>query len=135
MSQRAVVVIINKDRILLIHRFKRGKEYYVFPGGGIEDGEAIEQAVIREAKEETNLDVSLDRKLWEYKNEKGRGLEHYFLATKFRGKLQLGGPEVDRQSSKNIYRLEWVLLKRIKELKLFPEAIKGKILELAKSKI
>ena len=133
MSQRAVVVIINKDKVLLIHRFKNGKEYYVFPGGGIEDGEAAEQAALREAKEETNLDVSLDKKLWEYENEKGRGLEHYFLATKFTGKLQLGGPEVGRQSSKNIYRLEWVLLKRIEELKLFPEAVKEKILDLVKN--
>lgn len=135
MSQRAVVVIINKDRILLIHRFKKDKEYYVFPGGGIEDGEAAEQAAIREIKEETNLDVSLDRKLWEYENKKGGGLGHYFLATKFIGKLQLGEPEASRQSSANIYRLEWVSLKKIKEIKLFPGAVKKKILDLAKNKI
>lgn len=135
MSQRAVVVIINKDKILLIHRFKRGKEYYVLPGGRVEDGETIEQAAVREVKEETNLDVSLDRKLWEYENEKGGGLEHYFWATKFTGKLQLGGPEKERMNEKNQYYPEWVLLKKIKELKLFPGAIKERILDLAKNKI
>ena len=130
MSQRAVVIIINKDRILLIHRFKKGKEYYVFPGGGIEDNETIEQAAIREAKEETNLDVSLDRKLWEYENKKGRGLEHYFLVTKFTGKLQLGGPEKKRMNEKNQYFIEWKELKEISNLpNLYPEKAKQKVID------
>lgn len=34
---------------------------WVFPGGGIEKGEAPEEAIIREIKEETNLDVSIKR--------------------------------------------------------------------------
>jgi len=56
------------------------------------------------------------------------------LATKFTGKLQLGGPEKKKMNEKNQYYPEWVSLKKIKELKLFPEAIKEKILDLAKNK-
>lgn len=50
--------IIEKDnKVLLISR----KNYpfgYALPGGFVDYGESVEQAVIREAKEETNLDIA-----------------------------------------------------------------------------
>ena len=57
MVQRVEVIIIEKGKILLVHRIKKGKEYYVVPSGGIEKGENIGQAAVREVKEETGLDV------------------------------------------------------------------------------
>ncbi len=66
---RAAAIILKEAKILLIHRFFNGKEYYVFPGGGVESGETPEEAAIREMKEETSLDVKLDRKLWEVHNK------------------------------------------------------------------
>ncbi len=128
-KNRAVLVFINDDSILLIYRFKNGEEYYVFPGGGVEEGESIEEAAIREAKEETGLDVTLGKKLWEYEN-KGR-LGYYYLVDKFKGELRLkiGGPEQDRQSSDNVYRLEWVPLVKLKDVNLFPETMKDRILK------
>ena len=51
--------IIRDDRILLIkHReHESGRSYWLFPGGGIESGEKEEDCVIREMKEETDLEV------------------------------------------------------------------------------
>lgn len=43
-------IVINKDRILL-NEFGGGK-YYNIPGGGVEPGETVKQAVIREVFEE-----------------------------------------------------------------------------------
>ena len=53
--------IIRDDQILLImhHPLKTGVTYWVMPGGGIEDGETEEECVIREMKEETNLEVQV----------------------------------------------------------------------------
>lgn len=53
------VFIINPENlnILLVHHKKHDK--WVQPGGHIEDGESIEAAAIREAKEETGLDIKL----------------------------------------------------------------------------
>ncbi len=53
-------VILNGEKVLLMKRFKQpfgGK--YVFPGGHMEEGETIEETCIREAKEETGLEVEL----------------------------------------------------------------------------
>jgi 8-oxo-dGTP diphosphatase len=49
--------IIVVDRKVLVERSK-GKEYFIHPGGKIESGETPVQAVIRELKEEFQIDVN-----------------------------------------------------------------------------
>jgi mutator protein MutT len=48
--------IIIVDRKVLVER-SVGKEYFIHPGGKIEPGETPKQAVIRELKEEFQIDV------------------------------------------------------------------------------
>lgn len=48
--------IIEKDGKLALV-YKRENDYYGFPGGGINEGETYEEALIREVKEETGLIV------------------------------------------------------------------------------
>lgn len=56
----AAVVFDNKDRLLCIRRAKNpGKGTLALPGGFVDNGETIEQAAVREAKEETGIDVKL----------------------------------------------------------------------------
>ena len=51
-------IILDEDKILLEKRKNApGKGKWTVPGGLVELGERIEQAVIREVKEETGLDV------------------------------------------------------------------------------
>lgn len=125
--QRAAVIILAADQVLLIHRYNHGREYYIVPGGGVEPGETLEQAAWREIKEETGLEIELDRKLWDTMNQ-GHP-ETYFLATRFSGKLGLGGPELTEQSAENIFQLEWVRLSEVTGLPLKPEFIKAKLLD------
>lgn len=63
---RSVAIIINNGKILLMHRINNGKEYHVFPGGGVENGETIEQAVLREVQEETSLVVKIEKLLYHH---------------------------------------------------------------------
>ncbi|RAP53657.1 MAG: DNA mismatch repair protein MutT [Methanosphaera sp. rholeuAM130] len=54
-------IIINNEEVLLIKRLNNPfKDSWALPGGFVEYGECVEDAAIREAKEETNLDISLD---------------------------------------------------------------------------
>lgn len=130
-KDRVALIIIDGGKILLLHRLKNGEEYYVFPGGGIEEGESAEEAVTREAKEETGFDIKISKKLWENKNKNNNRTEYYFLVDKFNGELatEIGGPEQKTQSADNVYHLEWVALDKIKDIKLLPEEIKQRVLQ------
>ncbi|MBM3898151.1 MAG: NUDIX domain-containing protein [Thaumarchaeota archaeon] len=50
-------LIINSDKILLVKSPKWKHQKWTVPGGHIEVGESAEQAIVREVKEETGLDV------------------------------------------------------------------------------
>lgn len=129
-DKRANALIIKGGKILLIHRIKGGKEYFVLPGGSVEKDESIARAAVREAKEETGLAVVvIDKELWKYHNNADDRDHHYFLVTKYSGKLRLGSPEINRVSKTNKYFLEWRDLNELKDIKLFPEKIKMKIIE------
>jgi nucleoside triphosphatase len=51
------ILIFNPQGELLLLRSHKWPGWFVVPGGHVELGERIEQTVIREAKEETGLDV------------------------------------------------------------------------------
>ena len=61
----SVVITDERGRVLLIHE-DYGRHRWGLPGGRHEPGESIEETAIREAKEETNLDVELGDLIGEY---------------------------------------------------------------------
>ncbi|MBU3941563.1 MAG: NUDIX domain-containing protein [Nanoarchaeota archaeon] len=124
---RAAVIIIDKDKVLLLHRIKKGKDYYVIPGGTIEEDEKPEEAAVREIKEETNFDIELGEVFCRVNDFMHNGT--YFLAKKFSGELRLGGPELQRVNDNNQYHLEWVHKKDLQKLLLYPKEVKEKIMD------
>ena len=48
-------IIIRDSMVAMVHSLKY--DYYNFPGGGIDDGESLEQALLREVVEESGLQV------------------------------------------------------------------------------
>ena len=60
----AVGTVIGDDRkrIVLVKRaIEPGYGKWVFPGGYVDRGEEVQRAAVREAREETGLDVRIDR--------------------------------------------------------------------------
>ena len=118
MRVRAAGVIIKDNQILLMHRRKNGQEYWVVPGGKVEEGETSDQAVKREIKEELNLDVTRCEKSFETEDPISRTI--FFRCEISEGNPQLGGPELSRNSPSNWYQPEWVSLESLPKLKFFP---------------
>jgi len=57
MRTAARAIIIENGKILVMQRKKHGDEYFTLVGGLANDDESIEQALVREVKEETGMDV------------------------------------------------------------------------------
>jgi mutator protein MutT len=56
---RVGAIILNKkNELLLVNHCKRGKSYWLFPGGGVEYGETIEEALKRELIEELSIKLN-----------------------------------------------------------------------------
>lgn len=112
---RVCAIIKKENLVLLIHRFKNGDEYWVFPGGGVESSETWDQALEREVKEETSLGIYSFHKNKEIDLENGAKHVIYIVEVED-GIPKLGGPELADQSESNQYILEWVDINKLSEL-------------------
>jgi 8-oxo-dGTP diphosphatase len=82
-------LIYDGDRILLQNRAKKDWQGYTLPGGHVEPGESIVDAVIREMKEETGLTIPNPKLcgLKQFPIEGGRYLVFLFKAEEYSGEL------------------------------------------------
>ena len=95
------------DEILLQNRVKADWRGYALPGGHVEPGESIVDAVIREMKEETGLTI-LSPKLCgvkQFPTDQGRYVVFLFRCDRFEGEL----------TSSAEGRMEWVRRDRLGE--------------------
>lgn len=82
-------LIRRENEYLLQNRIKKDWEGYTLPGGHVEPGESIVDAVVREMKEETELTV-INPKLCGVKQfpiEGGRYIVFLFMADEFIGEV------------------------------------------------
>ena len=91
----------DSRRVLLVHRPRY--DDWSFPKGKLDPGETIEEAALREVKEETGLKCRIIRKLavgrYLYRTRhKGRlkpKAVHYFLMERLNRRIKVPGDEVD----------------------------------------
>jgi 8-oxo-dGTP diphosphatase len=81
-----LIIEIGGGRIVLIRR-RNPPPGWALPGGFLEYGESLEQAALREAKEETGLDVELIRQLHTYSDPR-RDPRGHTVSTVFIGRAE-----------------------------------------------
>jgi len=78
-----LIIELEGDRIVLIRR-RNPPHGWALPGGFLEYGESLEAAAVREAKEETGLDVELIHQLHTYsdssRDPRGHTVSTVFIA-------------------------------------------------------
>lgn len=135
---RVAGIIPMQGGIALMHRMgvikrKDYQEYYTFPGGGLEEGENLEEGTIREIKEEFGINVKVVKKLYEMESEKFNQKEYFFLCEYINGEFGTGeGPEFSNdpkyiESGK--YIPEIVKKEKLENILLLPDEIKKKLIE------
>lgn len=77
-----VDAIIEIDGGVILIRRKNPPQGWAIPGGFVDYGESLEHAAVREAKEETGLDIALVRQMHTYSDPK-RDQRHHTVSTIF----------------------------------------------------
>ena len=132
-KNRASAIIPYEDGLIVIRRIKgdneNREEYYTIPGGGQEEGESIEEATLREIREELGIEVKLTDKCYELESQ---GRKQYFFIAKYKsGEIGSGNGEemININYEKyGLYIPEIIALDKIKHIKLLPKEIKDIII-------
>ncbi len=89
------IVTDEQNRVLLALR--TDKDIWNLPGGGVEHGESPWEAVVREVKEETGLDVEVEEMIGVYAKDYDNDIVFMFKTTVVDGELSLSDEAKDLQ--------------------------------------
>ena len=129
MRDRGSAVLIENNQVALIKRLKNGATYYVFPGGGIEEGETPEEATKREAYEELGIDIAVKESIAEIDFN---GKQFFFLGDIVDGKFGTGQGEEFSDESIGTYIPMWVNIEDLTSIDVRPREVAEKIQALLK---
>jgi len=135
MRKATRLIIEDGENLIFIKRTKKisgsPKTFYVLPGGMLDEDEDWEQAGIREAKEELNVDIKVDELLLEEYNEELDKQERFYFATILKGKVSNGNGEefqdMSIDSPYGLYEVVKISKKEISAYNILPITIKDKL--------
>ena len=127
MKDRSSVIIIKNNQVVLIKRSWNASVYYVFPGGGIENGETPEAAAKREAMEELGVSVYVNECISKV-NYNGN-TQYFYRAEILSGTLGTGQGEeyTNKTRGRGTYLPIWVDLERLSSIDVRPGEVALKI--------
>lgn len=125
-TTRVSVIVINSDKQILLVKHRKGpRQYWVLPGGRLEYGEDFNECGVREVKEETGLDVEIDKIVFlseAIAPDRSRHIVNVYLsATHVGGTMRLGNEPV-------LAAVEFRAIDDLKTLALYPP-VAAQILE------
>ncbi|PEE70476.1 NUDIX domain-containing protein [Bacillus thuringiensis] len=96
MQARVTGILIEDEKVLLVKQRVANRNWSL-PGGRVENGEMLEEAIIREMREETGLEVKIKKLLYVCdKPDASPSLLHItFLLEKITGEITLPSNEFD----------------------------------------
>lgn len=71
MRHRVCAALIEEEQILMVELHTPSRTFWTLPGGGVENGETKEEAVVREVLEETHLHVTVEHQLYDISIDQG----------------------------------------------------------------
>jgi 8-oxo-dGTP diphosphatase len=108
---RACGLLLENQKILLVKHRKLGRHGYFWspPGGGVEFGESIQEAVVREFREEAGLVVQSKgfAGYHEHMDPRFHAIELFFFVSRVSGEISLGTEPEGNESGPVLEDLGW----------------------------
>jgi ADP-ribose pyrophosphatase YjhB (NUDIX family) len=129
---RSAAIIVKDDAVLLVkHKHPvNGFEWWVPPGGGLEDDESIYDCAKRETYEETGLKVELGQILYLRESVDSSRAIHQFeifiMANFFTGELTTTNVRPQDLDSAYIKDIQFLSKRQMRGLTVYPEILKDK---------
>ncbi|MCU5704384.1 NUDIX domain-containing protein [Bacillus wiedmannii] len=103
MQVRVTGILIEDEEVLLVKQ-KVANRNWSLPGGRVENGETLEEAMIREMREETGLEVKIKKLLYVCdKPDANPSLLHItFLLERIEGEITLPSNEFDHNPIQDV---------------------------------
>ena len=128
---RAAGIVLRDGMLLVMFRRRDGREYCTFPGGMIEKDESPEEAVVREIKEETTIEATVERLCYELRQAEGspyRNMQEYFFLCAYdNGEPALAADSIERRINdldRNYFEPKWMKISDLqKDIPLFPTEV------------
>ena len=135
-NYRVCAIITNENKILAMHDER--SPYYYLPGGRVALHETAESAVLREIKEELEIDAEIVRPLWfnesffveDVNGEKYHELCVYYLVDISKTDLLSKGKKFTLKERHHTHDFEWLEFGRLKSEYFYPLFLKEKIFDL-----
>ena len=134
LGKRVRAIIIQDEKVLLMHRVKHGHEYWVFPGGGVDkEDKSLEDGLKRECKEELGVDVEIKSLFFKEFDLYSKQTQYYYSCKIKSGELGTGtGPEwTNRDVDKyGTYEIVWIPISELKDKTVYPFEVRDRIIKL-----
>ena len=125
MSVRVAAVLVRDGRVLLARHQKGAESYWVLPGGAVEPGETLAEALRRELREEAALEVEPGALL--FLND-GYRPEAETVAVYFAVRVEGTSPRPPAAGEKVLREVRWFAPEELAQLNFRPD-IKEELLE------
>ena len=131
--RKAVRAIVIKDNNLLVmHRNKFGSKYDNLPGGKVEIGETLEQALVREIDEETSIAIANPRLVFVQHAEPLYGDQFIFLCDYVSGEPALRPTSEEALINKmgqNLFEPGWLPAEKLPAAEFLFQELKQRIIK------
>ena len=125
---RCRAIIIKDNRLLLIHRITDNSEFYAFPGGLLEKGEALDDCVVREVKEEFDITIKVSHLVYTFSWNGTK--EYFFVVSWLSGKIsKTDAEEYQPNNPYGEYNPMSIDMSEVGKLNVLPREIALQLLE------